>query len=79
MGSEDWVRYLDMTREKLKYGEEVTSLVRCSTLYQTLSHRPSLALSFVETFPVLGIASVREALQTAQNYPKHPGPGSGQS
>jgi len=33
MGSEDWGRYLYTTREKLKYGEEVTSLVRCSTLY----------------------------------------------
>lgn len=27
MGSEDWDHYLDTTREKLKYGEEVTSLV----------------------------------------------------
>lgn len=27
MGSEDWGRYLDSTREKLKYGEAVTSLV----------------------------------------------------
>jgi len=27
MGSEDWGQYLDTTREKLKYGEEVTSLV----------------------------------------------------
>jgi hypothetical protein len=32
MGSEDWGGYLDATKEKLKYGEEVTSLVRCSTL-----------------------------------------------
>lgn len=32
MGSEDWSRYLDATREKLKYGEEVTSLVRSSIL-----------------------------------------------
>ena len=31
MGSEDWGQYLDATREKLKYGEEVTSLVRCFT------------------------------------------------
>ena len=36
MGSEDWGRYLEKTRERLKYGEEVTSLVRCSTLYPTL-------------------------------------------
>lgn len=31
MGSEDWARYLDTTSDKLKYDEEVTSLVRCST------------------------------------------------
>ena len=32
MGSEDWGGYLDAMKDKLKYGEEVTSLVRCSTL-----------------------------------------------
>jgi len=31
MGSEDWDQYLDATRDKLKCGEEVTSLVRRST------------------------------------------------
>ena len=33
MGSKDWNRYLDATKEKLKYGEEVTSLVRCCTSF----------------------------------------------
>ena len=28
MGSEEWGRYLDTTKEKIKYGEEVASLVR---------------------------------------------------
>lgn len=36
MGSEDWDRYLEATREKLKYGEEVTSLVRCSDPFERL-------------------------------------------
>lgn len=31
MGSEDWGRYLGTVKEKLKHGEEVTSLVRCPT------------------------------------------------
>lgn len=46
MGLEDWRRYLDATREKLKYGEKVTSLVRCSTPYAMLS-LSSLKLSSV--------------------------------
>lgn len=33
MGSGDWGRYLNVTREKLKYGEEVTSLVWSSTSF----------------------------------------------
>ena len=64
MGSEDWSQYLDATRDKLKYGEEVTSLVRCSIpfLMSAFSHHSSLALPFVETLIVLGTASVCEAL-----------------
>jgi len=64
MGSEDWSQYLDTTRDKLKYGEQVTSLVRCSVsfLMSVFSYYSSLALSFVEALTVLGIASVREAL-----------------
>ena len=30
MGSEDWGQYLDATKEKLRSGEQVTSLVRRS-------------------------------------------------
>lgn len=64
MGSEDWSQYLDVTRDKLKYGEEVTSLVRCSIsfLMSAFSHHSSSALPFVETLTVFGAASVREAL-----------------
>jgi DNA cross-link repair 1C protein len=36
IGSEDWSQYLDATKEKLKYGEEVTSLVRRSTPFLRL-------------------------------------------
>lgn len=54
MGSEDWSRYLDATRAKLEYGEEVTSLVWRSTPFpKSLSNYSSLALSFVETFTIL--------------------------
>ena len=64
MGSEDWSQYLRTTRDRLKYGEEVTSLVRCSNLFliSAFSHYSSLALPFVETLTVLGTASVFEAL-----------------
>jgi len=64
MGSEDWSQYLDTTRDKLKYGEEVTSLVRRSIpfLISIFSYHPSLALPFVETLALPGTASVREAL-----------------
>lgn len=75
MGSKDWDQYLDATREKLKYGEEVTSLVRCSaSCLVVLSHCSGLALPFMETLALFGTASVRDALQTAQDHPKHPGP-----
>lgn len=64
MGSEDWSKYLDTTRDKLKYGEQVTSLVRCSIsfLMSVFSYHSSLALPFVEALTILGITSVREAL-----------------
>ena len=78
MGSEDWGQYLNTTKEKLKYGEAVTSLVRRSTPYPiSLSSYSSLALPCMETLAILGTASVRGALQTAQDYSKHPGPRSG--
>lgn len=64
MDSEDWSRYLDNTRDKLKCGEKVTSLVRCSISFTTLvfSHHSSLVMPFVETLTFLRIATVREAL-----------------
>ena len=64
MGSEDWSQYLDTTREKLKHGEKVTSLVRCSVPFMTLvfSHHSSLAMPFMEALAVCRIAIVREAL-----------------
>ena len=64
MGSEDWNQYLDTTRDKIKHGEEATSLVRCFIpfLMSVFSHCSSLALPFVEAFATVRTASVREAL-----------------
>jgi hypothetical protein len=63
IGSEDWSQYLNTTKEKLKHGEAVTSLVRRFTSCPiSLSSYSSLALPCVETLAILGAASVREAL-----------------
>lgn len=64
LGSDDWGKYLDATRDKLKYGEEVTSLVRRPFLFPTpiFSHYPDLALPFVETLAIFRTASICEAL-----------------
>jgi len=74
MGSEDWGQYLDATKDKLKYGEEVKSLVRFPIPFpmSVFTHYPSLALPIVETLTILRIASVREALRTPQDHPEHP-------
>ena len=66
MGSEDWGQYLDATRDKLKYGEEVKSLVRSPIPFSlsVFSHYSSSALPIMETLAILRIASVREALWT---------------
>ena len=64
MESDEWGRYLGTTRDKLKFGEEVTSLVRRSIPFPTscFSHHSCLALPFVEAFTILRTPSVCEAL-----------------
>ena len=44
-----------------------------SITFVVISDYPNLALPFVETLSFLGTASVRKTVQTAQDYPKHPG------